>query len=231
MATLRVLLTGFGPFPGVPENPSAWLAETLAAQPSPPDCEIERRVFPTEWAAVAALAPRLHATMQPDVMIHFGLSQRANSLRLERSAHNRALPRADASGALPAADTIEARGRDRIDTQLSTATIARHLRDRGFAANASRSCGRYLCNSLYYRSLAWAARQESPRHVLFVHIPPTLRQGGPIGDDELLRAAQEILRFVTAAASQARHSGLASCALATSTEDRTIAEVRLAEAP
>ena len=174
MARPRVLLTGFGPFPGVTENPSAWLAETLAERaPSLGlDCELHAAVLPTEWEAVAALAPRLYETLQPRVMIHFGLSERARSFRIERSAYNRALPRADALGKLPASPVILAERPDRLDTGLPAAALTAGLRARGHTAETSRSAGRYLCNFLYYLSLEWAARQESPPLALFMHVPP-----------------------------------------------------------
>ena len=71
MARPRVLLTGFGPFPGVPKNPSAWLAEKLADwRPTPEfDGEIHAQILPTEWEA-AALMPRLYETLQPLSLIH-----------------------------------------------------------------------------------------------------------------------------------------------------------------
>ena len=99
----RILLTGFGPFPGVPTNPSGWLAETLAERLPAPELQgrIHARIFPTEWQA-AALLPNLCETLQPHVMIHFGVSEHAKTFRIEHSAHNRAAPRADAAGALPA---------------------------------------------------------------------------------------------------------------------------------
>jgi pyroglutamyl-peptidase len=204
MARPRVLLTGFGPFPGAEVNPSAWLVETLAAQTPAAefDCEIHARVLPTEWESVAALTPRLYEELQPHVMIHFGLSEHAKSFRLERSAHNRAAPRADASGALPGSRVILTQGPDRLDTTLPASTLAAHLKARGLAALTSGSAGRYLCNFLYYRSLEWASRQASPSLVLFVHIPLGPAQGGPFSEARLLHGAQEILRLVLAFASE-----------------------------
>ncbi len=206
MARPRVLLTGFGPFPGVTENPSAWLAETLAERtPSLGlDCELHALVLPTEWEAVAALAPHLYETLQPDVMIHFGLSERARSFRIERSAHNRALPRADARGALPVRPVILAERPDRLDTALPAAALAAELKARRHTAVTSRSAGRYLCNFLYYLSLDWARRQESPPVALFVHIPHAANLGGPFTEAQLLDGAQETLRLVLAFASE-RH--------------------------
>ncbi|MGV1015072.1 MAG: hypothetical protein ACOYB4_08900 [Methyloceanibacter sp.] len=196
MASPRVLITGFGPFPGVPDNPSAWLAQTLAGQTRGLDCQLQAQVFPTDWDTVATLTPPLFESLKPEIMIHFGLNRRAQGLRIERSAHNRVAARADMRGALPTARTILPPGPERLDAAISATALAAHLRAHGLAAASSRSAGRYLCNFLYYRSLEWAARQEKPIVALFVHIPPTVSQGGPIGEAELLHGAQETLRFV-----------------------------------
>jgi pyroglutamyl-peptidase len=198
MARQRVLLTGFGPFPGVPDNPSARLAEALAAASSALDCDLHWQVLPTEWETVAALAPALHETLQPHVMIHFGLSERSKTFRIERSAYNRTAPRPDAKGALPSAAVVLSQRPDRLDTRLPAAVLAAHLRGRGLAATTSRSAGSYLCNFLYYLSLDWGARQESPPLALFVHIPRASAQGGPFSEAEVLHGAQELLRLVLA---------------------------------
>jgi len=202
MARPRVLLTGFGPFPGVTENPSAWLAETLAEQnPSPQfESELHARILPTEWEATR-LMPRLYEALQPNVMIHFGLSERAKAFRIERSAHNRAALRADAKGAMPSGPVIRPEGPDRFDTALPAGALAAHLKTCGLPARASRSAGRYLCNFLYYHSLDWARRQESACLVLFVHIPPASGRSGSFSEEALLHGAHETLRYVLTFAS------------------------------
>ena len=211
-----ILLTGFGPFPGVPTNPSAWLAETLAEGLPAPDLHgrIHVRIFPTEWQA-AGLVADLCETLQPHVMIHFGVSEHAKTFRIEHSAHNRTAPRADAGGALPAGPVISAEGAERLDTALPAAALARHLQTNGVAAVTSHSAGHYLCNFLYYHSLAWALRQSAPPLVLFVHVPPMSGQDGDFSEELLLRGGQEILRFTLAFAGEresiraAIHPGLA----------------------
>jgi pyroglutamyl-peptidase len=160
---------------------------------------VHTQILPAEWETVAALAPELHARLQPDVMIHFGLCQRAVGFRIERSAYNRIAPRADACAALPPARQVMAQGRERLDTRVPAAKVAAHLAARGLPAASSRSGGRYLCNFLYYHSLAWAAQQQQVAPVaLFVHIPKAAAQGGPLSDAALLHGAQEVLRFVLA---------------------------------
>jgi pyroglutamyl-peptidase len=195
MAKLRVLLTGFGPFPGVPENPSARLAEALATRSAGLECELHSQVLPTEWEAVALLAPALCETLQPHVMIHFGLSELAKAFRIECSAHNRTVSRADAKGALPSSAIILAQRPDRLDTSLPAGVLAAHLKSQGLAAATSSSAGRYLCNFLYYLSLDWSARQATTPLALFVHIPLGSAQGGPFSEVELLHGAQELLRL------------------------------------
>jgi len=195
MAAPRVLITGFGPFPGVADNPSAWLVETLAKREQVREFKLETRVLPTEWKATA-LIPRLYRALQPHVMIHFGVSERSASFRIERSAHNRVLPRADAREVVPQARKIHANGASRFDTTFAAAKLAAHLRKSGLPALTSRSAGSYLCNFLYYHSLDWAYRQENVPLVIFVHIPPWTKNGGPHSRDTLLHGGAETLRFV-----------------------------------
>jgi pyroglutamyl-peptidase len=223
MARPRVLVTGFGPFPGAPENPSASLAEALGAAPWP-GCELRAEVLPTEWDAVAALAPLLYARLQPDVMIHFGLCQRAVGFRIERSAYNRAASRADARAALPAARHVVAQGPERLDTRVPTARVAAHLSAHGIPAASSRSAGRYLCNFLYYHSLTWAARQEPATVALFVHIPTAAGPRGLFSDASLLHGAQEVVRFALAFAEEHKPVGpIATAGLSATLLDAKIA--------
>jgi pyroglutamyl-peptidase len=196
MAGPRVLMTGFGPFPGVLDNPSAWLAETLAGETRGVAGTLQAKILPTSWESVAALTPSLFETLKPDIMLHFGLCQRTQGFRIERSAHNRVALRADIEGALPATRSVLAGGPARIDTQFPAAALAAHLRAHGLEAAVSRSAGRYLCNFLYYRALAWASRQDRPAIAVFIHIPQRSAHGGAFSEAELLRGAQETLRFV-----------------------------------
>jgi pyroglutamyl-peptidase len=187
----------------VPTNPSAWLAGTLAEQWPAPELQgrIHARIFPTEWQAAALLCD-LCETLQPHVMIHFGVSEHAKTFRIEHSAHNRTAPRADAGGALPASPVILDEGADRLDTAFPAAALARHLETHGVAAVTSHSAGHYLCNFLYYHSLDWALRQSPPPLVLFVHVPPLSGKDGDFSDEMLLRGGQEIVRFILAFAGE-----------------------------
>jgi pyroglutamyl-peptidase len=204
MSRTRILLTGFGPFPGIADNPSARLVETLAraGRFTPRDCELHTQVLPTEWGAVGALVPVLLNSLQPHVTIHFGVSRQARSLRIERSAHNNILPRLDAAGVLPARRRIHLHGPGRLDSTVAVPRLAATLRENGIPANSSAHAGSYLCNVLYYHSLAWAMSRDVSASVLFVHIPVARAENGPLDDADLLRGAQTILNFMLGAEHQ-----------------------------
>jgi pyroglutamyl-peptidase len=194
MTQSRVLITGFGPFPGVTENMSGWLAERLASSEASSHHPLHAERLPTEWEHVAKLEPQLLNVLKPRLILHLGLNQRARTFRIERSAHNRVVAKEDARGALPLRSAILARGLPRIDTPLPATRLAKHLRGHGVPAVASRSAGSYLCNFLYYLSLDWALRQESRCDVCFVHVPPhTL-----LNETELLRGGELILGYLLA---------------------------------
>ena len=202
MSELRVLLTGFGPFPGTPDNSSAWLADTFATRTGERAYQLHAEILPTEWDAVARIVPSLLDTLKPHIALHFGVSPRTSSFRIERFAHNEMSARADAAGMVPARSTIVAGGAIRLATRLPARELAGQLSDRSVRASPSGSAGRYLCNFLYYLSLDWAERQETPCLAAFVHMPPLSADGGPFSEAELLRAAELILGFLVACAGQ-----------------------------
>lgn len=171
----RLLVTGFGPFPGMPRNPSAALARNLAALPrlrlalgAAPDL----LVLPTRYAAIPALLEPALAR-RPAAILMLGVAGRATRPRIEVRARNRAsrlFP--DASGRRAADPRLDPHGPpERRSAAVATALAA--LRRSGVPAMRSQDAGRYLCNAAYYRALA----EGCP--VLFVHIPPVPRTRRP----------------------------------------------------
>src|SRR5207253_1411523 len=91
---LTVLLTGFGPFPGAPFNPTAGLAQRLAARRRPAFADVSRiaHVFETSYAAVERELPALLKRVRPDVVLLFGVATRSKYLRIETRARNARSP-------------------------------------------------------------------------------------------------------------------------------------------
>lgn len=105
---MRVLLIGFGPFPGAPLNPSALLAKSLAGRRRPAFAEIVRtsHVFTTTYAAVDRDLAKLRET-GADIVLMFGLAGRRRHLCIETRARNAvSLLFPDASGFRPKGGVI-----------------------------------------------------------------------------------------------------------------------------
>ena len=109
---LTILITGFGPFPGAPFNPTGALVELLARQ-SPVQAGTRRvaHVFTTSYDTVDRELPALIAGEQPAALVMFGLAQRTRHVRIETLARN-TLSRVhvDVAGVLPTENVIAADG-------------------------------------------------------------------------------------------------------------------------
>jgi pyroglutamyl-peptidase len=203
-----ILITGFGPFPGAPFNPTGLLVERLARvrRPALAAVTIVPHVFQTSYEAVDRELPKLIARHKPDALLMFGLAPRAKTLRIETRARNALAFLPDVSGQSLRRHTIVKGG----PSALVLPARARHL----FAASrtariplvVSRDAGRYLCNYLCWRA-AEAAARDGPRIASFVHVPPVARFARRPGQrrrltfDDLSRAGS---RFLVAVATAAR---------------------------
>ena len=117
---MRVLLVGFGAFPGAPLNPSALLVKSLARRRRPAFAEVVRttHVFATTYAAVDSDLPKLLA-LGPDVVLMFGLAGRRRHLCIENAgAQRRLAPFSRCARIPPAAGRYQA-GRARGSTRRS----------------------------------------------------------------------------------------------------------------
>lgn len=168
---MRVLITGFGPFPRAPFNPSGLIAQALARRRRPALAGLKRNahVFATEYACIDRELPRLLA-QRPDVVLMFGLAGRARELRIETRARNAMAPLLpDAGKYRPQHNTIEFGAPAARRGLAPFAGLAAAIRSRGVRVRVSRDAGTYLCNYTYWRALG-AAPGGRPL-VLFVHVP------------------------------------------------------------
>jgi len=173
----RVLVTGFGPFPGQPENITSRLVPDLAAwaQGACSAFETKAAILPTEWDRAPARLDRLLDTFQPSVVLLFGVSARARGFEVETVARNAADAALDAAGMWPAAPRLDPTGLDQLAARLPAARIVAHLRRLRVPARMSRDAGGYLCNASLYHLLNRSITPTKPRVAGFVHVPANLR--------------------------------------------------------
>lgn len=167
---MRIVIAGFGPFPGAPSNPSGQLAAALARRrrPALAGIDIVSHVFATAYDAVDRDLPKLLAR-KPDVLLIFGLAGRRREICIETRARNtRSVLFPDVYGWRPERATIEPRQRA-LTGKAPFARLLSVLRRTALPARLSRDAGTYLCNYVYWRALR-GARDGRPL-VQFVHIP------------------------------------------------------------
>jgi pyroglutamyl-peptidase len=182
-----ILITGFGPFPGAPFNPTAALIARLK-RIRRPNLRLVAHVFLTEYAAVDRDLPRLIEQYRPDALLMFGLHGRARTLRIETLARNVLGCHRDAGG-LFARNRMISPGLPHVPMATPAARLTRAAQRTGVPTVLSRDAGSYLCNYLCWR--ATQATKSGPRYAAFVHVPPIARKALRRGTSNLRSASLE----------------------------------------
>jgi len=176
---LRILITGFGAFPGAPFNPTQPLVGRLVRlrRPAFSDVEFSGHIFPVTYKAVDRELPQVLAKHRPHALLMFGLASRTSYVRIETRARNAV------TTLWPDADRTRARkgsiagGADALMFGPHTAKLLRAADNTGLDARASRDAGSYLCNYLSWRAVEAVKANDGPRLAAFVHVPPLPRGG------------------------------------------------------
>ena len=175
---LRILITGFGPFPGAPYNPTQPLVARLSRlrRPAFDNVELIGHIFHVTYATIDRELPERIAGHRPHGLLMFGLAGRTAHVRIETRARNAVTTR------FPDADRAHARkasiaaGADARMFGPHTAKLLRATVGTGIDARTSRDAGSYLCNYLSWRAIE-ACRDNGPALAAFVHVPPLARDG------------------------------------------------------
>jgi pyroglutamyl-peptidase len=168
---LRILVTGFGPFPGAPVNPTGQLVRALARKPWP-GVTLKAHVFPTRYRSVDRALPRLLKEFKPHALIMFGLATRSRAIRVETLARNRISHHPDAGGFTRGPCAIDPASRRGLPVRAPAAALLRALQRRGLPARLSRNAGDYLCNYVLWHATCAAADRSGPKLAAFIHVPP-----------------------------------------------------------
>jgi len=171
---MRILVTGFPPFPGRPENPTQALIEDLHRRGmAVPGATLIPVLLPVEYAGVERAYLAALERYQPDLVLAFGVGRQTVPVRLEvRGANTDEAAVPDNAGEIRQGTPIDPDGPPAVENPLDLNSLARKLKSRGIEAETSTDAGRYICNHLNYLGLSHAAQSRHPHQFLFTHIAP-----------------------------------------------------------
>jgi pyroglutamyl-peptidase len=166
------VLTGFGPFPGVGDNPTPQIATEAASRVPWLDVRVLEvpTVFGEAWpvleARLESIGPRLAGVFS------LGVAIKRRQIDIETVAFNRrALDRPDAAGRRAPGIAVRPGEAPERHVTFDASAFAQRLRDQGHAVRTSPSAGDYLCNEIFYELLAWQRRVGFRGAAGFVHVP------------------------------------------------------------
>jgi pyroglutamyl-peptidase len=194
-APLRILITGFGPFPGAPFNPTMPLVARLLRLRRPALCEVELagHIFPVTYDSVDRELPQLLTQHRPHALLMFGLASRTRHVRIETRARNAVTTLWPDAGHTRASKGSITVGADAMTFGPHTAKLLRAAIGSGVEARPSRDAGNYLCNYLSWRAIEAVHGDKGPCLAAFVHIPPLARDATARRKSAIHRATLEEL--------------------------------------
>lgn len=172
MRNVRILLTGFGAFPGAPVNPTQAIVRAVQTRHRRElrrtGIELRTAILPVVYAEVEPAIVRLLGEHRPDIVLHLGLAGRRRVVSIETRAKNRlSIIHPDAKQAFAANMRIEAGGEATIPARWPAQRLAAAVSRNAFAAKPSIDAGDYLCNQALHMSLRLHAGLCG-----FIHVPP-----------------------------------------------------------
>ncbi len=152
---MKVLVTGFGPFADIVDNPAAQLARALDGYHSP-RLTLIGRVIPVSFSRGIQETLALANAVEPDTILGIGVARRRTSPEIEHVGRARL-------GDVPDVDGIIAPilpGPAHLESAIAPAMAA------ALGCVLSTDAGQYVCNSWLHQAL------QSRWPATFLHIPP-----------------------------------------------------------
>ena len=172
---MKLLVTGFGPFPGVRHNPSGLIARAIGRSASlkRQGVSVAAHELIVTYAALPDLK-KLISQVKPDAILMFGIAARTKQPRLEKRGENRTRPlSADASGARPSSRKLDEKGPLVLNVRVPLEPLRLAIARQGFKPTLSNNAGAYLCNAVLYTAL----RERPDVPSIFVHVPKLSADG------------------------------------------------------
>ena len=182
-----LLLTFFGPFPGVPVNPTVALAEGAQRLLTRmrPDLNVITRELPVSYDGSSTALRAALQDVQPDALISLGVAVGRDVVSLEQVAIN--LDSAgieDNDGDRRCDEPIAPGGQEAYFSSLPVRASFERLRAAGEPVEISYTAGTYVCNHVFYEGQRISRELGLSIPAGFVHVPAICADGEEDADGE-----------------------------------------------
>ena len=189
-----LLLTYFGPFPGVPVNPTVALAEgaVRALNTARPDLRVVTRELPVSYDGSSTALRTALQDVQPDALISLGVAVGRDVVSLEQVAIN--LDSAgieDNDGDRRCDEPIVPDGREAYFSSLPVRASFERLHAAGEPVEISYTAGTYVCNHVFYEGQRISRELGLSIPAGFVHVPATCADGEEATEDTDMTAHRD----------------------------------------
>lgn len=195
---MKLLVTGFGPFPGVRHNPSGQIALAIgrSARLKRQGVRIAAHELIVTYAALPDLVELIDRE-KPDAILMFGIAARTKQPRLERRGENRTRPLSvDASGTRPKSRKLDETAPLIRNVRVALEPLRLVIQQQGFKPTLSNNAGAYLCNAVLFTALG--EKPDAP--CIFVHVPKLSRDG----ITRMAKAGEDLAAMLLAQARRSR---------------------------
>ncbi|MGW9827318.1 pyroglutamyl-peptidase [Brevibacterium pityocampae] len=212
---MTILVTGFEPFGGDPENASEQVVVRLRDRSWDAEVELATAILPVTWDGAAPALLEAIAAHRPDAVVALGEAGGRAEVTPERRARNLGHDRIPDNAGVerPAAPLDE--GPEWLDSRIDPETLVEAIRGAGVPAETSRDAGAFLCNAVFRTLL-----RDTDLPAAFIHLPAVRTRGAAtVGSetdpgaaaampeltfDQLADAVAACIRVVVSASGRAR---------------------------
>lgn len=168
-----LLLTGFGAFKDIEENPSLLLIEELQKSLGLPDeFRLVTEILPVVYDEASQRMRELIHEVKPDLLISFGVAASRDKINIERVALNlQDASDPDNAGVLKDGHLIDPDGPKAYFANFPLQEIKTVCENAGGATTISNHAGGYLCNEVFYTAAHEIAKSGLGTQYGFIHLP------------------------------------------------------------
>lgn len=178
---MKILITGFGPFRDIAENPSGILAKSLSDSWPGSEC----RVLEVSWEVVSDFARS--DLSEWDAVLSLGVSAKADKLLIEGVGRNTASPSPDVRDVVWGPGPLDASASFQFASTLWHGASPEPNDNWDWSIDA----GGYLCNALLFQLLL----RQPDKKIGFIHVPKFETMNQDLQSQTLAQIVQPLRGF------------------------------------